>query len=77
MVQIFLWNAVSTVQMDVTTKRAPATTVSRRCLWKRVPRPVARVWFLAVIDTLGTARVNQGMEESNVLVRVILIKCFI
>ena len=75
MFQIFLWNAVSTVQMDVTTKRA--TIVSKRCLWKRVPRPVARVWFLAVIDTLGSARVNQGMEESNVLIRVIIIKCFI
>ena len=48
--------------MDVTTKRTPATIVSRRCLWKRVPRPVARVWFLAVIDTLGTARVNRGIE---------------
>lgn len=63
--------------MDVTTKRTPAIILSRRYLWKRVPRPVARVWFLAVIDTLGTARVNQGIEESNVLVSEILIKCFI
>ena len=62
------------MQIDVTTKRAPATVVSRGCLWNRVTKPVARIVFLAVIDTLEIARVNQGMEESDVLLSVIVIK---